>query len=112
AYKALVLRQPERAIEVEWGDTGDAVYPVDISIHAQQRPYLLRDLSEVFAKLRLNIVTVNTQSRRSLTRMIFTSEVRSGEQISRVLAARNELTGVQATRLGSARFVPGPSRDC
>jgi len=99
AYKALVLRQPERAIEVEWGDTGDAVYPVDISIHAQERPNLLRDLSEVFAKLRLNIVSVNTQSRRSLTRMVFTIEVRSGEQISRVLAALNELTGVQATRL-------------
>ncbi len=99
AYKALVVRQPERAIEVEWGDTGDAVYPVDISIHAQERPNLLRDLSEVFAKLRLNIISVNTQSRRSLTRMVFTIEVRSGEQISRVLSALNELQGVQATRL-------------
>jgi len=99
AYKALVMRQPERAIEVEWGDTGDSVYPVDIGIHAQERPNLLRDLSEVFAKLRLNIISVNTQSRRSLTRMVFTIEVRSGEQISRVLSALNELHGVEATRL-------------
>lgn len=99
AYKALVMRQPERAIEVEWGETGDSVYPVDIGIHAQERPNLLRDLSEVFAKLRLNIISVNTQSRRSLTRMVFTIEVRSGEQISRVLSALNELHGVEATRL-------------
>ena len=98
SYKALVLRQPERAIEVEWGETGDTVYPVDISIHAQERPNLLRDLSEVFAKLRLNVVSVNTQSRRSLTQMVFTIEVRSGEQISRVLTALNELSGVQAAR--------------
>ena len=99
SYAALILRQPERAIEVEWGDTGDAVYPVDISIHAQERPNLLRDLSEVFAKLRLNVVSVNTQSRRSLAHMVFTIEVRSGEQISRVLTALNELAGVEAARL-------------
>lgn len=99
SYTALVRRQPERAIEVEWGDTGDTVYPVDISIHAQERPNLLRDLSEVFAKLRLNVVSVNTQSRRSLAHMVFTIEVRSGEQISRVLTALNELTGVEAGRV-------------
>lgn len=99
AYKALVLRQPERAIEVAWGDTGDTVYPVDISIHAQERHNLLRDLSEVFAKLRLNVVSVNTQSRRSLAQMVFTIEVRSGEQITRALSALNELAGVEATRI-------------
>src|SRR5690606_26876232 len=66
SYAALAQRQHERLIEVEWGDTGDTVYHVDISIHAQERPNLLRDLSEVFAKLRLNIISVNTQSRRSL----------------------------------------------
>ena len=98
AYAALTRQQPERAIEVEWGDTGDTMYQVDISIHAQERPNLLRDLSEVFAKLRLNIVRVNTQSRRSLAHMIFTIEVRSGEQISRVLAALNEVPGVEASR--------------
>ena len=98
AYAALVQRQPERLIEVAWGDTGDTVYPVDISIHAQERPNLLRDLSEVFAKLRINVISVNTQSRRSLAHMVFTIEVRSGEQTARALAALNELSGVEANR--------------
>ncbi|NYT23089.1 bifunctional (p)ppGpp synthetase/guanosine-3',5'-bis(diphosphate) 3'-pyrophosphohydrolase [Alcaligenaceae bacterium] len=98
SYAALAARQPERLIEVEWGDTGVAVYPVDISIHAQERPNLLRDLSDVFAKLRLNVISVNTHSRRSLAHMVFTIEVRSGEQISRALSALNELTGVEAAR--------------
>src|SRR5690606_21543758 len=38
AYTALVVRQPVRAIEVEWGGTGDCVYPVDNSSQAQERP--------------------------------------------------------------------------
>jgi len=98
AYAALKIKQPERIIDVAWGDTGDTVYPVDISIHAQERSSLLRDLSDVFGRLRLNVVSVNTQSRRSLAHMIFTVEVRDGEQIVRALAALNELNGVTASR--------------
>ncbi|WP_412034131.1 RelA/SpoT family protein [Pollutimonas sp. M17] len=98
SYAALAGRHPERLIDVDWGDTGDALYPIDISIHAQERPSLLRDLSEVFAKLRLNVISVNTHSRRSLAHMVFTIEVKSGEQIGRALAALNELAGVSASR--------------
>src|SRR5690606_10541708 len=35
SYAALAARHPERLIDVDWGDTGDALYPVDISLHAQ-----------------------------------------------------------------------------
>ncbi|MFA5488551.1 MAG: bifunctional (p)ppGpp synthetase/guanosine-3',5'-bis(diphosphate) 3'-pyrophosphohydrolase [Candidimonas sp.] len=99
AYKVLADRQPERTIAVDWGDTGDALYPIDISIRAQESPNLLRDVSEVFAKLRLNVVSVNTHSRRSLSHMVFTIEVRNGEQIARALSALNELSGISASRV-------------
>ena len=98
AYAALAANQPERLIPVDWGDTGDALYPVDISIHAPERRNLLRDLSEVFSKLKLNVIGVNTHSRRSLAHMVFTVEVKNGEQISRALTALNELAGVSASR--------------
>jgi GTP pyrophosphokinase len=98
AYAALAGRHPERLIDVAWGQTGDALYPVDVSVHAQERSSLLRDVSEVFAKLRVNVVSVNTHSRRSLAHMVFTIEVRSGDQIARVLAALNEVPGVSAAR--------------
>ncbi len=52
---------------------------MDLGIHAQDRPNLLRDLSEVFARLRLRLVRVTTHSRRSLAHMVFTVEVRDGE---------------------------------
>ena len=101
SYHELAERQPERAISVDWGDTGDTQYPVDLAIEAQEHPSLLRDLSEVFARLRLNVTGINTLSRRSLTRMIFTIEVRDGEQIQKALAALNELSGVSARRYSS-----------
>ncbi len=93
-----MAKQPERLIEVGWGDTGKALYPIDITIHAQEHANLLRDLSEVFARLRINVISVNTHSRRSLAHMVFTIEVHSGDQITHALNALNELPGVSANR--------------
>lgn len=91
---ALAQRHPERVIEVSWGETGDKLYPVDVTVSAHDRAGLLRDLSEVFARLRLNVVGVNTLSRRSLARMTFTLEIRDAQQLARAVAAINEVTGV------------------
>jgi len=95
SYLALAAQQPERVIEVAWGEraTG-AVYPVDLSIRSQDRPGLLRDLSEVFARLRLNVVAVNTQSKASIAHMGFTVEVHDGAELGRAMAALTEVNGV------------------
>ncbi|MFA7437154.1 bifunctional (p)ppGpp synthetase/guanosine-3',5'-bis(diphosphate) 3'-pyrophosphohydrolase [Castellaniella sp.] len=98
SWAALAQRHPERCIEVAWGDTGQSLYPVDLDVRAQDRPNLLRDLSEVFARLRLRVVRVTTHSRRSLAHMVFTIEVRDGNEIRQALAAVNELPGVEASR--------------
>jgi GTP pyrophosphokinase len=96
SYQALAAREPERVIEVAWGETADTFYPVDISVRAHDRSGLLRDLSEVFARLRLNVVGVNTQSKQSLAHMVFTVEVRGGESLSRALDALAEVPGVSS----------------
>ena len=94
SFGVLVQKQPERVIDVAWGKTGDSFYPVDLSIRAQDRSGLLRDLSEVFAKLRLNVVGVNTQSKGSLAHMVFTVEIRDGSELQRALSSLSEVTGV------------------
>ncbi len=99
SYQALAAREPERIIDVGWGNTADTFYPVDVSVRAHDRPGLLRDLSEVFARLRLNVVGVNTQSRQSLAHMVFTVEVRDGEALHRALDALAAVPGaISATR--------------
>ena len=98
SFAALEERQPERVIDVDWGDTSGGSYPVDISIHAQDSADLLHNLSEVFARLRIRVTSVNTQSRRSLAHMVFTIEVQDGGQIQKALVALNEVPGVEAGR--------------
>ena len=94
SFAQLMRRDPERVIDVSWGDTAQAVYPVDIVIHAHDRDGLLRDLSEVFARLRLNVIGVNTQSKASLAHMVFTVQVSGADVLQRTLVALAEVTGV------------------
>lgn len=95
SFAALAARHPERVIEVAWGGRADdARYPVDISVRAQDRSGLLRDISEAFSKLRLNVIGVNTQSRQSLAHMIFTIEVVDGEQLGRAIHVLGEVPGI------------------
>jgi len=98
SFHALTRDHAERTIDVAWGETGDTVYPVDLDVRATDRPGLLRDLSEIFARLRLNVVGVNTQSRQSLAHMVFTVEVRNGAQLAKALAALHEVSGVVQAR--------------
>ena len=110
SYLALAEREPERVIEVAWGETSDTFYPVDISVRAHDRSGLLRDLSEVFARLRLNVVGVNTQSRQSLAHMVFTVEVRGGESLTRALDAWPRSRACRRPS-GAERQVPPPGKD-
>ena len=61
---------------------------------SQDRSGLLRDISEVFSRLRLNVIGVNTQSKASLAHMGFTVEIHDGAELSRAISALSDVAGV------------------
>jgi GTP pyrophosphokinase len=100
----MVGRSGERLIDVQWGgesSTGgkDArVYPVDVAIEAVDRQGLLRDISEVFTKEKMNVIGVQTQSVKGMAWMTFTVEVADSGRVGRVLRTVADLEGVRAAR--------------
>ena len=54
--------QPERIIEVSWGEKQVETYPVEIEISAYDRQGLLRDVTSVLANERVNVTGMSTQS--------------------------------------------------
>ncbi len=94
SFAAMKNRHPERVIEVTWGDTKDTVYPVNIAIHSQDRSGLLKDLTELFARMKLNVVGVNTQSKASIAHLHFTVEVSDGEQLRKAMNGILEIPGI------------------
>ncbi len=94
---AMRERDPERMIAVDWGDPGkrgDAVYPVDVHVSAQDRQGLLRDISEVFSREKINVIAVQTESRKGTARMAFTAEVGDARLLQKALVAIGEVKGV------------------
>ena len=95
----LRLREPERLITADWGAAHDEVFPVDVVIEATDRQGLLRDITEVLSRERINVTAANTLTRNMQTRMAFTLEVRSLDLLQRALDLVREVRGV----LGAVR---------
>ncbi len=59
----MLLRAPERMVQTTWGElSGDTVYPVDVFVLAQDRQGLLRDISDIFLREKINVIGVSTRS--------------------------------------------------
>jgi len=105
-FLRMARRAPERVLQTAWsadvlGGRSQSVYPVDIAIQASDRQGLLRDISEVFAREKMNVIGVKTQSRRNEAYMMFTVEVSSSAQVQRACALLGEVGGVvKASRRG------------
>ena len=101
-FRELAARTPERLIDVEWGTPksieGAAVYPVDVAVEASDRQGLLRDISEVFAKEKMNVIGVQTQSIKGTAWMTFTVEVISSAKLNKVLGTVALVKGVRWAR--------------
>jgi GTP pyrophosphokinase len=104
-FRNMASGSPDRVIEVEWNSprtpTG-AVYPVDVAVEAADRQGLLRDISEVFAREKMNVIGVQTTSvkdnRGGTAWMTFTVEVAESGRLNHVLAIVAEVSGVRSAR--------------
>jgi len=98
-FRQMAGRSPERVIPVEWGSRpADALYPVDVTVEASDRQGLLRDISEIFAKEKMNVVGVHTQTARGVAWMTFTVEVSDAARLAHVLGAVSHVNGVRGAR--------------
>ncbi len=104
-FRQMATRSPERVIAVAWGaPRGDkaALYPVDVMVEAADRQGLLRDISELFAKEKMNVTGVKTRSVKDsgggTAWMTFTIEVADAARLAHVLGLAGRITGVRSVR--------------
>ena len=75
-----------------------SVYPVDVAVEAADRHGLLRDISDVFAREKMNVIGVQTQSVRGVAWMTFTIEVSDARQVGRAMSVVGDVAGVRDVR--------------
>ncbi len=93
---------PERVIASDWGEAdgekSGVVYPVEIAVECADRTGLLRDISEVLSREKINVIAVNTVSRQGRAHMNFTMEVSGVPQIQRALKLIGAVPSVLSAR--------------
>ncbi len=104
-FREMATRAPERVISVAWGaPRGDkaSLYPVDVIVEAGDRQGLLRDISELFAKEKMNVTGVQTRSVKDsqggTAWMSFTIEVADSARLNHVLGLVGRIAGVRSVR--------------
>ncbi|WP_162577514.1 RelA/SpoT family protein [Variovorax sp. PBL-H6] len=100
-FRTMAGREAERVIDVEWGEkrAGEAsVYAVDVAVEATDRQGLLRDISDVFAREKMNVIGVQTQSVKGTAWMTFTVEIADAARLAQVLSVVGAVTGVRSAR--------------
>jgi GTP pyrophosphokinase len=98
SFAHLAALHPERVIETDWGGETGSVFSVEIVVEAYDRQGLLRDISEVLARDKINVTAVSTQSKHDRANMSFTIEVENLQRLKRVMAQLHEVNGVAGVR--------------
>jgi len=97
-----MLRMPEtrndRVLAAQWGGRKDASFTVDIEVVAHDRQGLLRDISELFSREKINVSRVNTLSKHNQADMQFSIEIADLEQLSRLLSLLHQVPNVVSAR--------------
>jgi len=100
-FQSLSLKSFDRVIEVGWdmaGDLSQHMYPVDIKVIANDRQGLLKDISEIFSKEKMNVIGVKTQTIADVAWMTFTLEIKNTSRLQKVFDAVMAVHGVLSAR--------------
>ncbi len=85
---------PERVLKAGWAESpSEGGFTVDIRLRAFDRQGLLRDVSDVFTKERVDVLRVNTETVGEYANMALTIKVREAIQVGRLI---NKLSQVQS----------------
>ncbi len=97
-FRNMAARNPERVIGTEWGEQwaaqSGAVYSVDLLVDAGDRQGLLRDISDILTREKINVTAVRTQTRAGIAHMSFTVELSGTAALQKALALLREVPGV------------------
>ncbi|MFO7908585.1 GTP diphosphokinase [Vreelandella aquamarina] len=96
----LRVDEPQRIIEVEWGEQAQTRYPVTIEIQAWDRSGLLRDVTGLLGNEKVNVLAVNTltDTDEGIARLRITLEVEGLEALGRLFSRIQQLPNVTEVR--------------
>ncbi len=91
----ILTEDKERIIEVEWDQTSQGSYPVDIEIEAEDRVNLLTDVLNAISELKLYLNAAKARSKKGTAFINLTLEIANSAQIQAIFKRVERVKGVQ-----------------
>jgi GTP pyrophosphokinase len=88
----------DRLLDAQWGSSKGAAFGVEIEVEAYDRQGLLRDIGDLFAREKVNVIRVDSLSKHNHARMRFSVEISNLEQLERLLVFARQVPDVIAAR--------------
>ena len=92
---------PDRRIDVRWGEGCKASRPVRIVVTSENSPGLLAEMSRVIGEVGVNITGANCRTERNRAVNLFDILVTDADELRRVIRAVESIDGVLTARRGS-----------
>ena len=99
-FLGLNQRSPERVLEISWGVSDSAAYPVDLSLLAFDRGGLIRDITAVLADDDANIMDLQSHTNKESLEVVtdISIEVKDLPTLSAIIAKLEQLPNVVSVR--------------
>jgi GTP pyrophosphokinase len=85
-------------LNAKWGAGLSFSSNIDIEIEAEDRQGLLRDISDLFAREKVNATRANTVSRNHMALMQFSIDIPNLQQLNRLLGLLQQVPSVMVVR--------------
>ena len=99
-FLGLNRRHPERVLEIGWGSSDSAAYPVDLSIFAFDRSGLIRDITAVLADDNANVIDLKSHTDKASQQVMMdlSVEVADLPTLSTIIARVEQIPNVVSVR--------------
>jgi len=99
-FLGLNQRNPERIIEVDWGQSDSATYPVDLILRAHDRSGLIRDISTVLADEGASVTDMSSHTDKKSMQSIMniSVEIRDLPTLSTAISRLEQLPNVNSVK--------------
>ena len=94
----VIERNPERLIDVSWGESAKNFFKADCHIIADDRPHLLRDITNILSNEKINLLKLNTQLLKDHVDIDMTIEIKDLLQFQRFKEKICQLSGIISLR--------------
>lgn len=96
----LATDEPERILQVSWGEAPQQTYTVDVVIEAYDRTGLLKDVTTLLDNAHINVTAMQTLTDKGehTVSMVITIDIRDFTQLSHILGRLNQLPNIASAR--------------